>query len=78
MKGDEIFREEDSDGGRGNEQQSESESEQRADVWAEQNDPAEKDGLEGEKRGKGCKCSQRDGGWSVSTAQTGNSSSFFS
>uniref|UniRef100_A0AAX7THN7 Phosphatidate cytidylyltransferase n=1 Tax=Astatotilapia calliptera TaxID=8154 RepID=A0AAX7THN7_ASTCA len=30
--------------------------------------------LEGEKRGKGCKCSQRDGGWSVSTAQTGNSS----
>lgn len=38
----------------------------------------EKDGLEGEKRGKGCKCRQRDGGWSVSTAQTGNSSSFFS
>lgn len=37
----------------------------------------EKDGLEGEKRGKGCKCRQRDGGWSVSTAQTGNSSSFF-
>lgn len=26
---------------------------------------------------EGCKCRQRDGGWSVSTAQTGNSSSFF-